>query len=143
MQGQGQTVPAPIVGRMLVDTGATATRISEEAALELGLPQVDVRETVGVHGKQRTPVYLASFGLGIADASGNQTFIIRDSAVAAAKGLEAMFAKMGVKTGGKDGGRLIGLLGRDFLRHATFVYRGGKGEIEIIIDPSRMQKANV
>lgn len=136
----GRPVPASISGRLLVDTGATSTCISSAVASELGLQVVDTRETYGAHGLQKTDIVLATLTISISNDAGLQTLITRDQLVSAVPDLETLFQQMGVRDGNVDSGRLIGLLGRDFLRHAILTYNGPKGRITIEIDPSHMKE---
>ena len=129
------SVPPPVEGVILVDTGASITSISIEAAQELGLKQVDIQETYGMHGKQRTPIFHARLCLKIQDQN-VETELFLERRVGGVKDIEAMFQKMGVHSGGKKTRRMLGLLGRDFLRHGTFKYYGTRGLMEIDLDLS-------
>ncbi len=117
----------------MVDTGATSTAISVEAAQDLGLQQVDVAHTYGAHGLQETPIYEAHLKLSLA-GRGGESAVEADLRVLGIREMEAMFQGLGVKTGGQDGGRLVGLLGRDFLRHTVLTYDGTYGVVTIKID---------
>jgi hypothetical protein len=130
----GRAVPAPVSGRLLVDTGASATAISVEAAQELGLQPVDVGHTYGAHGLQQNPIYEAHLSMSIA-GPGGESGVEADLRVSGIREMEAMFQKLGVRTGGQDGGRLVGLLGRDFLRHAVLTYDGTYGVVTLKIVP--------
>jgi len=134
LRAAGRAVPAPVSGRLLVDTGASATAISVEAAQELGLQPVDIGHTYGAHGLQQNPIYEAHLSVSIT-GPGGQSGVEADLRVSGIRDMEAMFQKLGVKTGGRDGGRLVGLLGRDFLRHTVLTYNGTYGVVTIKIDP--------
>jgi hypothetical protein len=71
----GRTVPAPVVGHMLVDTGASRTAIATHAAEALGLHPIGVLKLRGAHGEQDSPVFYAHFSLAIADADGTRLAI--------------------------------------------------------------------
>jgi len=118
----------------MVDTGATRTAISMEAAQELGLQQIDVANTYGAHGLQQNPIYEAHFSVSIS-GPGGESGVQADLRVLGIRDMEAMFQKLGVKTGGQDGGRLVGLLGRDFLRYTVLTYDGTYGVVTIKIVP--------
>lgn len=130
----GRAVPAPVLGRLLVDTGASATAISVEAAQELGLQQIDVGHTYGIHGLQENPIYEVHLTVSIA-GRGGESGVDADLRVSGIRDMEAMFQKLGVRTGEQDGGRLVGLLGRDFLRHTVLTYDGTYGVVTIKIVP--------
>ena len=117
-----------------MDTGASATSISVEAAQDLGLQQIDVGHTYGMHGLQENPIYEAHLSMSIA-GPGGESGVEADLRVSGVRDMEAVFQKMGVKTGGQDGGRLVGLLGRDFLRHTVLTYDGTYGVVTLKIVP--------
>ena len=127
--------PTPVAGAILVDTGATHICITIEAAQELGLKQVDIQETYGMHGKQRTPIFQARLCLKIQNQKVS-TELFLERRVAGVADMEALFQKMGIRFGGNQSQRVIGLLGRDFLRHGTFKYYGTRGLMEIDLDLS-------
>jgi hypothetical protein len=55
----GRSAPDPVVGALLLDTGATRTCIALEAATQLGLQPKRMEEGMGAGGKHRNPVFLA------------------------------------------------------------------------------------
>jgi predicted aspartyl protease len=61
---QGQSVPQPVAGVALVDTGASTTCIDDALALSLGLPVIDVVQmTSASHAGTQTDVYLSRVGV--------------------------------------------------------------------------------
>ncbi len=126
----GKPVPDPVSGHMLVDTGATRTSIAKEVAeKQLGLRPTSVARTYGAGGLHENPCYLARFQLEIMDGSrGHATGIARESVVMGIP--ELGNHPTAAEFHGKPI-RLIGLLGRDFLRHATLTYDGDAGRIEM------------
>lgn len=55
----GKTIPAPVNGAMLIDTGASQTCIDIDIAEELGLDVVGRRSGFGFGGHHTSPVYNA------------------------------------------------------------------------------------
>jgi hypothetical protein len=121
----GRPVPKPVEGFMLIDTGATTTCIALDAAEELGLHQVAVSVTYGAGGQHQNKVFHAELRLGIRD--GNQDiWVVSEQQTSGIPQLDQHFKAKDVRIGGQPA-RLIGLLGRDFLRHTRLVYDGQKG----------------
>jgi hypothetical protein len=139
LEQAGRPVPPVVNGHMLVDTGARGNCMALDVATgDLGLTPVAILDTYGVHGKQKTLVFEAQLILSIKDTFGNTTTIQSVQRVLGVKDMESLFAAMGVQVG-KQPIRLIGLLGRDFLRHATLIYKGPSGAFEVIMDLSSMR----
>ncbi len=115
---------------MLIDTGAGNTCIALDVAEELQLTMVGLRKGYGAGGIHENKVFEASLRLiasnGLVVNSTHQAAGIPDLG----KHLDATQ----VQTGDDYPKRLIGLLGRDFLLHATLIYRGSQGIIEIQLD---------
>lgn len=109
-----------------------------DVATDLGLTPVGIQDTFGLHGKQKNQVFEAELNLTIRDSFGNETRINTVQRVLGVPDMGALFATQGLKSG-NDPVRLIGLLGRDFLRHATLIYKGPSGSFEIIMDFSAMK----
>lgn len=57
---QGQPIPPPVKGYMLIDTGASITSVAEHVFQELNLKPTNIRETIGVHGKKERYLLLSS-----------------------------------------------------------------------------------
>jgi len=135
----GRPIPSPVVGFMLVDTGATKTNIAEEVAQQLGLKPVGQSEGYGATGKHVRNDYQAHLSIRIRDALGKETLIESEQQASGVPDLAKHSAALGIKT---QGGPVvfIGLLGRDFLQHTTFTYRGTKGSFEIRVHVDSMAK---
>ena len=48
--------------------------------------------------------------------------------------LDASIEPLGIHSGGRSEGPLIGLVGRDFLKHTKFTYDGVRGAYQIEVD---------
>lgn len=124
-------VPPPVHGALMIDTGATATCISDQAARELELKPLRVATTYGAHGAQQAHVYLARLQIVIGHAQTRATTLIEYECEAQeVKDLERFSDAAGLSRG-QQPVRYIGLLGRDMLRHARFEYDGIAGEIRV------------
>ncbi len=109
---QGGTVPAPVSGLAMIDTGAMMTCIDDEAALQLGLPVIDVIAIASAsHAEtmQRVyPAHIEGFG-GIS--------------IEAPRAVGAALASQG----------LIALIGRDILQHCCLYYNGPAGQFTLSV----------
>jgi predicted aspartyl protease len=110
---QGKSVPTPIAGWALIDTGASVTCIDEEAAVGLGLPVVDqVVMSSASHAKTLQNVYPVQIVIsGLA-------FIMN-----VPKAMGAALKPQGI----------LALIGRDALQVCTLFYNGLTGEVTISI----------
>jgi len=127
----GQPIPRPVEGLMLVDTGAQSTCISEAAAQALQLQPIRLTKTYGAAGLHENKVYEAHLQIGIDGGKGVRSdFHIELQTICIPQLHEQM---RGVKINNIER-PLIGLLGRDFLRHTKFTY-DGTGSIEILVKP--------
>ena len=108
---QGISIPAPITGWGLIDTGASVTCIDEEAARELQLPAVDVVTMASATDPSTRrnvyPIQIEVIG-----------FPIRLQA------LRAVGAELKIQD-------LLLLIGRDVLQVCTLFYNGFTGEITL------------
>jgi predicted aspartyl protease len=108
---QGKSVPQPVSGIGLIDSGASHTCIDDAAAVQLGLPVRDVVTVASAsHAATRQNVYPAQIeivGLPIA--------------IAAKNAIGAPLAAQG----------LLALIGRDVLQHCTLFYNGPSGSITL------------
>jgi predicted aspartyl protease len=109
LQQAGQTVPAPISGWALVDTGASDTCIDGGHAQQMGLPVIDVvnlTSATHVNTLQNVyPIRIEFAGVPIA--------------IDAPRAIAANLTAQG----------LLLLIGRDVLQHCTFIYNGLAGSI--------------
>ncbi len=110
---QGKTLPKPISGTALIDTGATSTCIDDAAAQRLRLPVVNVvRVASASHASTEQNVYpiqIEVVGLPIS--------------IEAPGAIGAALAPQG----------LLALIGRDVLQHCTLFYNGITGEITLSV----------
>jgi len=110
---QGKSLPKPVSGIALIDTGATSTCIDDEAARQLQLPVVDVVNVASAsHASTQQNVYpiqIEVVGLPISFEAPN--------AIGAALAAQ----------------NLLALIGRDVLQHCTLFYNGITGEITLSI----------
>jgi predicted aspartyl protease len=110
--GQGGTLPSPVAGLALIDTGASTTCIDDATARQMGLPVIDVVQmTSASHAsipQNIYPVQIEVIGPGI-----NITV----------PAMGANLAPQGIHA----------LIGRDFLQHCTLHYNGLSGEITLAI----------
>ena len=110
---QGKSLPAPVQGLALIDTGAGSTCIDEAAAQKLQLPVVNVVDMASAsHASTKANVYPAKFQIIGLPISFN-----------APMSIGAPLAVQG----------LIALIGRDVLQHCTLIYNGGLGQISLCI----------
>ena len=130
----GRPVPQVVRGLFLIDTGASATCIAEEVAAELGLRAVGRRLTRGAHGTQTNNVYEARLSVTVPNNHGGPASVHADLQVSGIPELAS--GNLGLRTPDGSPDRLIGLLGRDFLRYVTLTYNGAAGRITLQIDPS-------
>jgi hypothetical protein len=136
LQAAGRPVPSPVLGLMLIDTGAAQTCIAMDVARELGLKAVDLRRTGGVHGVSTNEVFEVYVALRLVDSQGVHTTMRSVQPMIGVPNLRDQIRPEIFQTStAEHPKRLIGLLGRDFLRHTTMVYRGSKGIVEIAVDP--------
>jgi gag-polyprotein putative aspartyl protease len=137
----GLVIPPPVFGAMMIDTGASSTCISRRAANELGLKPLRVATTYGAHGAQQSEVYLARLLIEIGHHQTRATTLIDYECEAqAVKDLEKFADSAGITRGGTRF-RIVGLLGRDILRYARFLYNGTRGEISLDFDQKILGKA--
>jgi hypothetical protein len=109
----GKTIQPPVAGLGLVDTGAIATCVDEDAAKQLQLPVIDVvtmsSTSHASHPANVYPIRIKVAGLPM-----------------------AIYAQRAIGAALKAQG-LVALLGRDVLSHCTFIYNGLAGEITLCI----------
>ena len=140
----GTPAPKPVSGFVLVDTGATETCISLKAAEELGLLPRRMKRTYSAGGLARNPVFWARLMIEIQTAVGTTTAGLDDEVVSVPH-LEDSIRALGIKVGAprrsaaKVPVRLIGLLGRDLLRHATLLYEGTRAHFRLTFDEASFQ----
>ena len=139
LTNRGRPVPPPVSGHMLVDTGATKTCIAEEVAQALNLKPVNKMTGTGAGGRHVNNGYFAHLTIVIVDPSGKRTVIENEEMIQGIPELSSHSKKLGILHGGKPV-IFVGLLGRDFLRHAKFIYDGAKGLFSLEVN-TKMMKA--
>jgi predicted aspartyl protease len=108
---QDMTVPEPIAGVALIDTGASTTCIDDAAAQKLGLPVIDVATIASAsHAATKINIYPATIDL-----------IGVPITVTTERALGANLSSQG----------LIALIGRDLLQNFTLYYNGVMGQITL------------
>ncbi len=132
LQEAGKPVPSPVLGGLLLDTGAGKTCISENAAHDLGLNPIRLAKTYGAGGEYELSVVNARLGFRVSSSRSEHDVSFETEAQVIPL-LEAGGRQMGLRSGDTDI-RLIGLLGRDLLRHAQVSYDGINGSFEISFD---------
>jgi hypothetical protein len=134
---------------MLFDTGARRTAISLSAAQQLGLKPIRMVHTFGAHGKQLSEVYFARWILQITDDGrrvGDEVVhrvleIANDIECIAVPSLQETFAALGKNSDGTPV-RVIGIIGRDFMRIARFHYDGPQGVLRLEVDLAKMKRTD-
>ena len=116
----------------MVDTGAGKTCISQTAAVELSLKPLRLAKTYGAGGDYELEVVCARLTL---RASGSDTApgVSFETEARVIPLLEEGGAQIGLKSDELEI-RLIGLLGRDLLRHAQVSYDGVGGGFQVSFD---------
>lgn len=122
---------------MLIDTGATKTCMALDVAQELGLKPIRLEKTYGAHGLQESEVFHARLEVAFV-GGGNQTSMKGDIDVKGVKDLGAFMNTLKLETSDMFPKRLIGLLGREWLRHGTLLYEGTKGRFQFTLDLSSL-----
>ncbi len=108
---QGASVPTPVTGTGLIDTGASATCIDDAAAQQLGLQVIDV-----------APIASASHAQTLQNVYPLQIEVVGfNFAINVDRAVGAPLAAQG----------LLVLIRRDVLQHCTLHYNGLSGEITL------------
>jgi hypothetical protein len=111
-----------------------------DVAQELQLKAVRLQSTYGAGGLHQNEVFEAVLTISIVDPSGSQLSIGGEIQAMAVPRLGEYFQAMGASSADPFPARMIGLVGRDLLRHATLVYEGSKGSFEFKVDVSSLQQ---
>lgn len=115
LTNNGQSVPAPISGLAMIDTGATMTCVHEPLLQQLGLKPISVVTSGTANGPAQQSVY------------GGRIFFPAQGWTLDLNGI------VGVNLGGQiipvppAPQPLIALLGRNFLEHFVFIWNGPGG----------------
>lgn len=112
---------------MLVDTGASTTCISLGVAHQLGLMQVGTQRVRGVSGIHENAMFAGELVVAVTDGAITAQIEILIG-VTAVPELDQHVAFLNPSI------RIIGLLGRDILRHMRMIYDGPAGRLEFVVD---------
>ena len=135
----GKLVPQPVVGQLLIDTGARTSCISQEVADQLGMVPVSVAKSFGAHGQRNALIYLARIGLAVLE--NNERFVMEiEKPVLSVVDLQKS-APPGATYRGSPLS-FVGLLGRDFLAHVKLAYDGPQGQYRFEIDRRSVLEAS-
>jgi hypothetical protein len=141
---EGKPVPSSVMGHVLVDTGAGKTGIAQHTAEELHLTPLGTASSFGAHGEQESTRYCANFTLRIADPAGKMLSIsFEDHEVLGIPKMKESFDRFGIRDQTGKLLNVIGVLGREFLRHAKLVYDGPRGTIDFEIDAGSVEAAKL
>ena len=113
----GRPVPAPVVCRFLIDTGADGCVVKHEFAVRAGLKLINDNAPlhgVGVDTTGKAYMGRVIFGADSRVVAGAQHFIYVDTQVT---------------SGNLETTHLDGLIGRDVLQHFTLTYDGKSGRV--------------
>ncbi len=136
----GRSVPPKIQGYLLIDTGAHQTCLALDVAEELHLHPVRIAKGYGAGGLHENKVFEVFLEIENRDSFGNVVVVQSHRQAAGIPELGKYLDPAKVKTPDDHPIRLIGLLGREFLQHATLVYRGSRGIIELVLDHDSFPK---
>ena len=110
---RGEQPPAPVNGRAMIDTGASATCFDADAAQRAGLPVVGVAQmTSASHANHQVPTFAGKI-------------VCPTIVIDVESGMGANLSSVG--------GGLIALLGRDVLKSAILTYNGPDGHFSLAI----------
>lgn len=129
----GRSVPSPVEGLVLIDTGATHTCIAHDVAAELGLHSTSFVRTHGAGGWHNNPEYFARLSFRVDVGARGSGVVEREHPAASIPNLNDLFATWGPPEGVQidTPWRLIGLLGRDILRNMVLVFDGPNCTFEL------------
>ena len=139
---EGKPVPHPVAGHVLVDTGAGKTSIAQHTAEQLGLTPTGTSSSFGAHGQQESVRYRADFTLRIIDSDGKTLSVcFEDHEVMGIPKMKESFDQFGLRDPNGNLVNVIGVLGREFLRHAKLTYNGPQGTVDFEIDTHSVETA--
>jgi len=135
----GRSIPTPVSGHLLLDTGARSTCISQAVARQLGLKPIGKVKGFGAGGEHINDLVFARLQIAISDHRGFTTLIWWEMPCQAIPEMERHLG--GIEINGQPV-VVIGLLGRDILRVATVMYSGKNGTLEVTFDPNWIRARN-
>lgn len=136
----GKPVPRPAVGMVLIDTGAQRTCISLAAAQALGLRPISKVKGFGAGGVHTNDLVFARLEISIQDHRNITTILFWEGPYQAIPEMENHLP--GLQVQGRPT-RVVGLLGRDILRHASIIYNGKNGTLQVNFDPDWIRARDV
>lgn len=137
MAKAGHKVPPRVRGVLLLDTGATSTCISTKAAQQLGLTVTRMQKAFGAGGQHDAPVFFANLEISITDQKTNLGTVFGwEQEVQGVPNLHECVQNL---TFAGHPMEVIGLLGRDILRHAKIRYDGPAGSLSFEFDVASLQ----
>ena len=113
------TMPRPVTGLAMIDTGASESAVDHSVATQLELESTGPRKITGAGGKYESPIYVARFSFSgglFAEFDGLQV-----------TGENLAICQWHVPPELQPLGEVIALVGRDILQHLIFVYNGPAG----------------
>jgi hypothetical protein len=119
---------------MLIDTGAASTCIALDAAGELGLTPLRLEKSYGAGGLHELPVFGVQLTIIIVDHMGREISVKGDLQAKGIPELGEYFRNLPVQFADAFPRRMVGLIGRDLLRHSTFTYKGSIGQFDFKLD---------
>lgn len=129
-------VPQEVNGVLLLDTGASGTCISMKAATALGLHPTRLQAGYGAGGLHQNPVFLANLEIRITDPKTLMTSAFGwEQEVQGIPDLEKCVPALQLQGHSVE---VVGLLGRDILRHSRIHYDGPNGNLRFEFDVSSL-----
>mgnify|MGYP001055601102 CR=1 FL=1 len=114
---QGQSIPSPVSGLVLIDTGATRSCVHIDVVSKLGVNPIGVIELATASGKSQHHLYPAKFNFPAIK------FQVEFSSLV---GVDLRAQSIG-------GHQIIALMGRDLLSKCLLIYNGTKGSFSIAL----------
>lgn len=114
---QGQNIPSPISGFVLIDTGATRSCVHIDVVSKLGVNPIGIIELATASGKSQHHLYPAKFNFPAIKFQVEFSSLI---------GVDLRAQSIG-------GQKIIALMGRDLLAQCLLVYNGTKGSFTIAL----------
>ena len=135
----GRPIPKPVVGVVLIDTGASNTCISQDVADKLSLKPLRIAQGLGAGGTHQNPVYFVRLKIGFADPKTGlaRSFSWEQEAQGIPK-LEDASKQLKITHGGSRVD-YVALMGRDVLAHTDFEYHGPTATIKIHFDMKSLE----
>jgi len=125
-------------GALLVDTGAESTCIALQVAQHLGLESIGEQETASAGGLYQAHKFAVGLRIWAMPPDDHEKALECWGCFSSEKTMYDTIIPGAVRDECNQSVAYIGLLGRDFLRHARLTYDGTTGLAIIEFDPSRM-----